>query len=98
MSRSKRFASVVTRGHSSSKDGRKRPDDPRVHLFRKTMDCRVKPGNDAGVDQFDREPLWCRQFEAPATQQRVYAHLRRAMPAGSFTSFKSKCGTRIKIW
>jgi hypothetical protein len=24
--------------------------DPRVHLFRKKMDCRVKPGNDAYMD------------------------------------------------
>ncbi|HLH95964.1 MAG TPA: hypothetical protein VKW08_12700, partial [Xanthobacteraceae bacterium] len=49
-------------GISPSKTGVRRPDDPRVHLFRKKMDCRVKPvkpvkpGNDAEVDQFDREP------------------------------------------
>jgi hypothetical protein len=36
----------VTRGHSPSKDERERPYDPRVHLLRKKMDCRVKPGND----------------------------------------------------
>jgi hypothetical protein len=29
------FTTFVTRGL-----------DPRVHLFRKKMDCRVKPGND----------------------------------------------------
>ena len=39
------LAAVVMRGHSPSKDGRKRPYDPRIHLAKK-MDCRVKPGND----------------------------------------------------
>jgi hypothetical protein len=42
MFRSDRFASIVTRGL-----------DPRVHLFRKKMDRRVKPGNDSELDQFD---------------------------------------------
>jgi hypothetical protein len=36
--------------------------DPRVHPLRiehlaKKMDCRVKPGKDAGVNQSDRNPL-----------------------------------------
>jgi hypothetical protein len=31
--------------------GRERPYDPRVHPLRKKMDCRVKPGNDAELDQ-----------------------------------------------
>ena len=38
-------------------DGRKRPYDPRVHPFRKKMDCRVKPGNDTELDRFDRNRL-----------------------------------------
>jgi hypothetical protein len=54
---SKRNASIVTRGHNPSQDGRERPYDPRVHLFRRKMDCRVKPGNDAALAQFDRNPL-----------------------------------------
>ncbi|HEY2229122.1 MAG TPA: hypothetical protein VGI22_15590 [Xanthobacteraceae bacterium] len=29
----------------------------RVHRFRKKMDCRVEPGNDAELDQSDRNPL-----------------------------------------
>jgi hypothetical protein len=45
MFRSGGFISLVTRGL-----------DPRVHPFRKNMDCRVKPGNDAELDQFDRNP------------------------------------------
>ena len=38
--------------------------DPRVHLLRKKMDCRVKAGNDGGeavagiLRPFEREPLW----------------------------------------
>ncbi len=47
MFRSDRFAPVVTRGL-----------DPRVHLFRKKMDCRVKPGNDAEEGQSELNPLW----------------------------------------
>jgi hypothetical protein len=40
------------RGHSASEDARERAYDPRIHLLRKkslqkSMDCRVKPGNDA---------------------------------------------------
>jgi hypothetical protein len=35
------FTLIVTRGL-----------DPRVHYFRKKMDCRVKPGNDAEVNRF----------------------------------------------
>jgi hypothetical protein len=46
MFRSDGFTSVVTRGL-----------DPRVHLFRKKMDCRVKPGNDVDPNRFDRNPL-----------------------------------------
>jgi hypothetical protein len=40
------FFSGVTRGL-----------DPRVHPFRKKIDCRVKPGNDAELDRVDRNPL-----------------------------------------
>jgi hypothetical protein len=40
------FISVLTRGL-----------DPRIHPFRKKMDCRDKPGNDSGLDRFDRNPL-----------------------------------------
>jgi hypothetical protein len=40
------FISLVTRGL-----------DPRVHPFRKKMDCRVKPGNDTELDRSDRNPL-----------------------------------------
>jgi hypothetical protein len=29
--------------------------DPRVHPFRKKMDCRVKPGNDAELVRFVRD-------------------------------------------
>jgi hypothetical protein len=43
---SDRYISLVTRGL-----------DPRVHPFRKKMDCRVKPGNDAELDRIDRNPL-----------------------------------------
>jgi hypothetical protein len=39
MFRADGFISVVARGL-----------DPRVHSFRKKMDCRVKPGNDAELD------------------------------------------------
>jgi hypothetical protein len=46
----------VMRGHSKSKDARKRAGDPRIHLLRKTMDCGVKPGND-DRDKYVREPL-----------------------------------------
>jgi hypothetical protein len=34
------YISLVTRGLN-----------PRVHPFRKKMDCRVKPGNDAELDR-----------------------------------------------
>jgi hypothetical protein len=46
MFRSDGFISVITRGL-----------DPRVHLFRKKMDCRVKPGNDAELNPSDRNML-----------------------------------------
>ena len=39
-------------------DFRRQPRlDPRVHLLRKEMDCRVKPGNDPELDRFDPNPL-----------------------------------------
>jgi hypothetical protein len=34
------------RGQKRVEDARERAYDPRIHLLTKTMDCRVKPGND----------------------------------------------------
>jgi hypothetical protein len=46
MFRSSEFISFVTRGLG-----------PRVHPFRKKMDCRVKPGNDAKLGSCDQNRL-----------------------------------------
>jgi hypothetical protein len=41
------MGSFVMRGHSRSKNGvASLAYAPRIHRFRKMMDCRVKPGND----------------------------------------------------